>query len=66
MSIMSTISADEIIGIISGVTAGIVAIITAVTTLINANRKRNCKNPKCCLTGRKLKPKQKKDAEQKV
>lgn len=45
----------EIIGIVAGTL--IPAVTTAVVTIINASRKRNCDNPKCCLTGRKLKRK---------
>lgn len=58
-------SAEDIVGIISGITAGVVAIVGAVAALINNGRKHNCDNPKCCVTGRNLKPKQKKESKKK-
>lgn len=57
MNCLLNLSAEEISGIIGAVAAGIVSIVTAVATLINNNRKKNCDDPKCCITGRKLKAK---------
>lgn len=47
----------EILGIIAGTL--IPAITTAVVTIINTNRSKTCDNPKCCITGRKLKNRRK-------
>lgn len=54
---------QAIIGIIAGTL--IPAITASVIAIINATRKKNCDNPKCCITGRKLKPKKKSHAKSK-
>lgn len=50
---------EAISGLVSGIVAGIVAVVAAVGKVINDKRRQNgCY--KCCITGRKLKPKAKK------
>lgn len=51
----------EITGIITGVTTGIVAIIAAIGKIINENRRKKG-NLKCCITGRELEPKKKRES----
>lgn len=56
-----TLTIGEITGIITGVTTGIVAIIAAIGKIINEKRRDNG-NLKCCITGRELKPKKKRES----
>lgn len=57
MTNLLSLTPNEISGIISGVAAGLVSIIGAVGAIINERNRRTCDKPKCCLTGRDLKPK---------
>lgn len=59
-ALLAAFTAEEILGICTGVAAGLVTVITAIGKIINEQRRKNG-NCKCCITGRPLKPKKKKE-----
>lgn len=61
--LMSAYSAEEILGICSGVAAGLVTVIAAIGKIINEFRRKNG-HCTCCITGRPLKPKKKKETDE--
>lgn len=63
MSSLLALTAGEIAGIITGVASALVAVIAATGKCINEIRRAHCDSPKCCMTGKPLKPKKGKKAK---